>query len=241
MQNLEWVDKTDKKSEIEAKDVNSLANAIITIIDWINQDGGSSNIDLSNYVRKEEGKGLSSIANVRIENGADVTAANPDYFKEIYVDNQDETSDAVFVYDVNQIKSKLNEKVDKYEVDAALNEKVFIPSSKTYNVLSSNSIDLTKQIDYILDETENLYFTCDILNPVNGFANEVYVYFISGETPTTIESDENTSIKWIGDDCNSDGTFTPQANMSYEVSFKILSSFSGIGPMFSILARVGAC
>lgn len=52
MQNLVWNDKTDKKSEIEAKDVNSLANAIITIIDWINQ--GGADVDLSEYVKNTD-------------------------------------------------------------------------------------------------------------------------------------------------------------------------------------------
>lgn len=221
MQNLKWTDKIDKESDIEAKDVNSLANAIITIIDWINQDGGSSNIDLSEYVKKEEGKGLSSIANVRIENGADVTNPfNPDYFKEIYVDNQDETSDAVFVYDVNQIKSKLNEKQDKPQI-----------------------ITLTITDSVTLEDNQEVYLgVCDSLTLVESDTAFVglhsYFVFESGETPTVLSP--LMRIWFVGDDCNDARTFTPQPNTRYEVDVKIIKwdeeSFYN-----EYIARVGAC
>lgn len=64
MQNLEWKDKIDKESDIEAKDVNSLANAIITIIDWINQGGGD--VDLSGYVTEEYLNAVIEVANTKI-------------------------------------------------------------------------------------------------------------------------------------------------------------------------------
>ena len=64
MQNLEWNDKTDKKSEIEAKDVNSLANAIITIIDWINQ--GGADVDLSEYVKNTDYAGSNKAGVVKV-------------------------------------------------------------------------------------------------------------------------------------------------------------------------------
>jgi restriction endonuclease S subunit len=116
MENLNWTDRVDGQDDIMADDTNTLAHAIITIINWINSNGNNGDIDLSNYVQKEEGKGLSSIANVRIENGADVTSDNPDYFKEIYIDNQDETHDFVYVYDVDQMTEKLKHKADKADL-----------------------------------------------------------------------------------------------------------------------------
>ncbi len=45
---------------------------------------------------------------------------------------------------------------------------------------------------------------------------------------------DNAGVKWIGDDCNAEGVFTPQAQTTYEVHFKNYDSNG-------IVARVGAC
>lgn len=116
MQNLEWNDKTDKKSEIEAKDVNSLANAIITIIDWINSNGNNGDIDLTDYVKKEAGKGLSTIKN--LHTSVMTSDVETDY-TELYYEDQEGNPYIAEFYNKWQIK---NNYYTKAEVEAYIEE-----------------------------------------------------------------------------------------------------------------------
>ena len=61
--------------------------------------------------------------------------------------------------------------------------------------------------------------------------------FKSGVTATTLVY-AATPITWRGTDCDSDGDFTPQANVSYEVSIKFLGKDADNNPV--VVARVGA-
>ena len=212
----------------------------------------SDDVDLSEYVKKEAGFGLSAIRDITVNISTD-----EDIISSVEINRPDRDfgiPQTIAFYSAAQIDKKLSElpsgggdvDLSGYytadEVDSLLNEKEFIKSKKTISVLTDNTIELTKNRDYILDEIESLLFTCDPMEVVAGHANEVYVFFKSGETPTTIEHDENTSIKWVGDDCNTDGIFTPQANTEYELSFKVIKITSGMfAPPYYIIARVGAC
>lgn len=61
--------------------------------------------------------------------------------------------------------------------------------------------------------------------------------FKSGATATTLVY-AATPITWRGTDCDADGDFTPQANVSYEVSIKCLGTDADNNPV--VVARVGA-
>ena len=61
--------------------------------------------------------------------------------------------------------------------------------------------------------------------------------FKSGATATTLVY-AATPITWRGTDCDADGDFTPQANVSYEVSIKCLGKDADNNPV--VVARVGA-
>lgn len=61
--------------------------------------------------------------------------------------------------------------------------------------------------------------------------------FKSGTTATTLVY-AATPITWRGTDCDADGDFTPQANVSYEVSIKCLGKDADNNPV--VVARVGA-
>jgi hypothetical protein len=123
MENLEWKDKIDKESDIEAKDVNSLANAIITIIDWINSNGDNGDIDLSDYVKKEQGKGLSTVSDIIVgiyDNAfgegeiteIELRSATGDILKDKYIT----------LYNQEQMDEKLSQKATMSDVEAYIEE-----------------------------------------------------------------------------------------------------------------------
>ena len=73
--------------------------------------------------------------------------------------------------------------------------------------------------------------------PVISNSYECAFSFKSGATATTLVY-AATPITWRGTDCDADGDFTPQANVSYEVSIKCLGMDADNNPV--VVARVGA-
>lgn len=79
-------------------------------------------------------------------------------------------------------------------------------------------------------------------------SHESSIFFTSGNSGTNITvlfaiydptSPPDQDVRWVGDDCNADGEFTPVANTSYEISFKYMGVDAN--EVHIISARVGAC
>lgn len=116
MENLNWTDRVDGQDDIMADDTNTLAHAIITIINWINNNGNNGDIDLSDYVKKEAGKGLSSVKN--LHTSVMTSDVEPDYTELYYEDQEGKPSIAEF-YDKYQMKDNY---YTKTEVEAYIEE-----------------------------------------------------------------------------------------------------------------------
>lgn len=195
MQNLEWVDKTDKKSEIEAKDVNSLANAIITIIDWINQ--GGADVDLSEYVKKEEGKGLSKIADISFDKSFVGGDGTEKFIHEVMVTySNGETDFPITLYDTAEIDKKFSElpsgggNVDlsdyynKAETNSLLNKKLTAGIADYY--VSQLEVDNQGTIE-VRDENDTIQLSIKVpSNSVDSDTNTVDLSAVC--TKTEIEA-----------------------------------------------------
>lgn len=177
----------------------------------------SDNVDLSGYVKKEQDRGLSEVSTVTFpwyfaqnDDGTETeyTGIKVEYFR----DNGENFEDEIFIYPKDIIDTKLGKTI----VDN---------NSRCQLSLTSNAKIICGEILELA-----IYENSLILG------EETYCTFTSGTTATVINDDEfvpKEIIKWIGDDCNAEGRFTPTANTSYEVSFIQLPNI--------VIARVGAC
>lgn len=111
-------------------------------------------------------------------------------------------------------------------VTAALAQKKAIPAISTP---SGSSITLENNSEYRLQATASLNLALPESIPDD---YECSLVFESGDT-TTVLGYAADSIKFIGDDCDAEGDFIPQANTAYEVNIKNLG-------YNRIIARVGA-
>jgi hypothetical protein len=92
--------------------------------------------------------------------------------------------------------------------------------------------------DFVLEDNQEAYFSNDemallTITMPNEISDDYHSNFCfkSGTPPTSLSYPADTII-WVGDDCDSDGAFIPEANTRYEVCVKKLGS--------DIVARVGA-
>lgn len=111
-------------------------------------------------------------------------------------------------------------------VTAALAQKKAIPEISTP---SGSSITLENNSEYRLQATASLNLALPESIPDD---YECSLVFESGDTATVLGYAAN-SIKFVGDDCDTEGDFIPQANTAYEVNIKNLG-------YNRIIARVGA-
>ena len=111
-------------------------------------------------------------------------------------------------------------------ITAALAQKKAIPAISTP---SGSSITLENNSEYRLQATASLNLALPESIPDD---YECSLVFESGETATVLGYAAN-SIKFVGDDCDAEGDFVPQANKAYEVNVKNLG-------YDRIVARVGA-
>ncbi len=111
-------------------------------------------------------------------------------------------------------------------ITAALAQKKVIPAISTP---SGSSITLENNSEYRLQATASLNLALPESIPDD---YECSLVFESGDT-TTVLGYAADSIKFIGDDCDAEGDFIPQANTAYEVNIKNLG-------YNRIIARVGA-
>lgn len=102
-------------------------------------------------------------------------------------------------------------------------DKSIISAQNTSNITLSNNTEYRLQIA----ETINLTLPTSINDDY-----ECSLVFESGDTATVLSYTAD-SIKFVGDDCDTEGDFIPQTNKGYEVSIKNLG-------YDRIIARVGA-
>ena len=115
---------------------------------------------------------------------------------------------------------QLSKKADAWTIHTVVTNNTLILADKTETqLLSSDTASLTLTI------------------PVIPNSYECAFSFKSGATATTLVY-AATPITWRGTDCDADGDFTPQANVSYEVSIKCLGTDADNNPV--VVARVGA-
>ena len=111
-------------------------------------------------------------------------------------------------------------------ITAALAQKKAVPAISTP---SGSSITLENNSEYRLQATASLNLALPESIPDD---YECSLVFESGDTATVLGYAAN-SIKFVGDDCDAEGDFIPQANKGYEVNIKNLG-------YDRIVARVGA-
>ena len=111
-------------------------------------------------------------------------------------------------------------------VTAALAQKKAVPAISTP---SGSNITLENNNEYRMQETASLNLALPESIPDD---YECSLVFESGDTATVL-SYAADSIKFVGDDCDAEGDFVPQANKAYEVNVKNLG-------YDRIVARVGA-
>ena len=116
---------------------------------------------------------------------------------------------------------QLSKKADAWTIHTAVPNNTLILADKTETqLLSSDTASLTLTTPTTISNSYECAFS-----------------FTSGATATTLVY-AATPITWRGTDCDADGDFTPQANVSYEVSIKCLGMDADNNPV--VVARVGA-
>lgn len=116
--------------------------------------------------------------------------------------------------------------ITKIEVDKALNEK---QDKTAVQTPSGVNVTLNANTEYRMQSTATLNLTLPSTIPDD---YECSLIFESGATATVLSYPAD-SIKFIGDDCDSEGDFIPAADKGYEISIKDLG-------FDRIIARVGA-
>ena len=116
---------------------------------------------------------------------------------------------------------QLTKKADAPTIQTAVTNNTLLLADKTETqLLSSDTASLTLTTPATISNSYECAFS-----------------FKSGATATTLVY-AATPITWRGTDCDADGDFTPQANVSYEVSIKCLGTDADNNPV--VVARVGA-
>ena len=116
--------------------------------------------------------------------------------------------------------------ITKIEVDEALNEK---QDKTAVQTPSGVNVRLNSNTEYRMQATASLNLTLPSTIPDD---YECSLIFESGATATVLSYPAD-SIKFAGDDCDSEGDFIPAANTGYEINIKNLG-------FNRIIARVGA-
>ena len=191
---------------------------------------------LSNAVIKEDGKGLSTCDFTERHRAAvNHTFSNQfggnefDIMSDVYLSGDLQVTDTIKCEDVLIISTdgtfqtahQLSKKADAPTIQTAVTNNTLLLADKTETqLLSSDTASLTLTTPATISNSYECAFS-----------------FKSGATATTLVY-AATPITWRGTDCDADGDFTPQANVSYEVSIKCLGKDADNNPV--VVARVGA-
>ena len=206
--------------------------------DWVDI---ADSTDLEGKVDKADGKGLStndftnaykSVADCMVYHDSVSSIA---VLKQLYAAKGltvqsgsltvDNNSVQVYGGDVLSLTSgvphRLSKKADAPTIQTAVTNNTLLLADKTETqLLSSDTASLTLTTPATISNSYECAFS-----------------FKSGATATTLVY-AATPITWRGTDCDADGDFTPQANVSYEVSIKCLGTDADNNPV--VVARVGA-
>ena len=184
--------------------------------------GGSGDVDLSDYVEKEEGM-LQNVSIDRYDDGTEVMTIYR-WFKSIEEDaegNQYEGDWDALPDDEHIYYTK--EKIDE-----------LFAGKQDAKDISVDTGSLLLETDFGLKNNKELYIQYDVtlMNIMPSDFKQSDSFYFTFRTGDSIDITDNVGIKWFGDDCNAEGVFTPQSGTAYEVSVK----HTGNG----IIARVGA-
>ena len=211
--------------------------------DWVDI---ADSTDLEGKVDKADGKGLSTndftnahkaVADcMEFDDGDDMIHIS----KGVTVNDRIDTSG-----DIYTLGGSVS--VNYGNVDVANGDVICSPSAGGTHQLSKKAdaptiqTAVTNNTLILADKTETLLLSSDtasltLTTPASIFNDyECAFSFKSGATATTLVY-AATPITWRGTDC--EGDFTPQANVSYEVSIKCLGTDADNNPV--VVARVGA-
>lgn len=209
--------------------------------------GGSSDVDLSGYYTSEEvdeklqskvdereGYGLSNAVNVYIEGSVDSTFYKPTHTIRIdtyEVDESGSLSQEVSVYDTDTVNELIDTRLGISVIEdlSATEDILMLENGQEAYLGTVESITMRMPDMYNRFDYHQSYFTFEI-----GDIEDMSTFSI---TCLFEDSGEKVDIVWVGDDCNAEGVFTPQANTRYEIHIKCMSIPY---PNATWVARVGA-
>ncbi len=192
--------------------------------DWVDI---ADSTDLEGKVDKADGKGLSSNDFTDAHKAAVDCMEYNDNHEELEVSKMLVMWNGAYIVngDVRAASAdgthQLSKKADAPTIQTAVTNNTLLLADKTETqLLSSDTASLTLTTPATISNSYECAFS-----------------FKSGATATTLVY-AATPITWRGTDCDADGDFTPQANVSYEVSIKCLGTDADNNPV--VVARVGA-
>lgn len=130
-----------------------------------------------------------------------------------YISRNDESWSGVYLPSYNEIEEMIKELEPTVITNEELEASISVGTNRSYRFLTLTSLDIT------FSTTFPERFECEII-------------FSSGEIPTTLSYTAD-KVKFVGDDCDTEGDFIPVANTGYEINIKELG-------FDRIIARVGA-
>jgi hypothetical protein len=173
-----------------------------------NKGGSGGNVDLSGYVKKEAGKGLAEIKPFPLEDNK-----KAQIIEVITSDGQNQQ--AMIPAYTSQLKNDSGFVTRKIENFSDMMCADILFQNNTTTICGEASLN-GDTLPVLISNTEPAF--------------ESSFVFKTGDEVLPI-SHEGISISWSGEDCDEEGCFYPQPNMTYELHAKRL------GDMFSI--RVG--
>lgn len=207
----------------------------------------SDDVDLSGYYTSEEvdeklqskvdereGYGLSNAVNVYIEGSVDSTFYKPTHTIRIdtyEVDESGSLSQEVSVYDTDTVNELIDTRLGISVIEdlSATEDILMLENGQEAYLGTVESITMRMPDMYNRFDYHQSYFTFEI-----GDIEDMSTFSI---TCLFEDSGEKVDIVWVGDDCNAEGVFTPQANTRYEIHIKCMSIPY---PNATWVARVGA-
>ena len=217
----EWLSEEENKKSLTLGD-NLYIRALDVPDYW--WDGSAiqpletQKVDLSEYVQKEDEFGLSETRSVGLHLNEDDALLSINY--------QDGSSRSIRLYDTYQITDSLAGKADIPDI-VVVTDSFDLMWNLGENTETYFKNPITAETGFMVAEP-NSY---DLYNGL-----QCYCSFRTGDTVPTVTTSVGADLKWIGDDCDGEGNFTPIPNASYEVHLKCVSEIDGV---VHAVARVG--
>ena len=175
-------------------------------------------VDLAEYVKKEDGKGLSKIINIEIEESDDLEFPSTMTIRRV--------DDAMGIPQVIEFYNTILMREHILGLYENMEQKTEVVYDEDSTAILTTVVN--KQKKFYMQPIDSIYF---YESPDFTIGSHMYMSFQTSDINAVVSTDGYINIRWIGDDCNAEGRFTPQPNTEYEVSLK-----RTIG---GIIARVG--